>query len=133
MPPLSVKPVLLAPLFHGVAFLGWCAFASTPKQKACMDSSPSTYLNTYLEPYTTKVMTTRLNASSTLELHFLDVGHPEHQSLTDQFTSKWQHKNPAGGVKVVDIIKIEVGVCVFAATLRGRNGYSALWEACLAG
>jgi len=64
--------------------------------------------STFLEPYTTKVMTTYINASSTLKLHFLDIGHPEYKSLADQFTSKWQHKNPAGGVKVMDVIKIEV-------------------------
>lgn len=63
--------------------------------------------STHLEPYTTKVMT-YTNASSTLKLHFLDIGHPEYKSLADQFTSKWQHKNPVGGVKVLDVIKIEV-------------------------
>jgi len=29
--------------------------------------------STFLEPYTTKVMTTYINASSTLKLHFLDI------------------------------------------------------------
>ncbi|CAM9262023.1 unnamed protein product [Scytosiphon promiscuus] len=46
--------------------------------------------------------------ASTVKLHFLDEGHPEHKSLSDQFVSKWEHKKPAKGVKVLDIIKIEV-------------------------
>ncbi len=67
--------------------------------------------STHLEPYTTKVMTHYVNGSSTLKLHFLDVGHPEYKSLADQFTSKWLHKNPVGGVRVMDVIKIEVCMC----------------------
>lgn len=59
------------------------------------------------ELYTTKVITAG-NSMSRLELHFLDVGHPEYMSLADQFTSKWLHAKPKKGVKVVDIIKIEV-------------------------
>jgi len=71
-----------------------------------MDRNPNTYLD--MEPYTTQVMLANISASCTLKLNFLDVGHPEYKSLADQFTSKWQHKKPYGGVKVVDVIKIEV-------------------------
>lgn len=61
-------------------------------------------------PYTTKVMITG-SPFSKLELHFLDVAHPQFKSLADQFTSKWLHAKPKKGVKVVDVIKIEVCRC----------------------
>lgn len=61
-------------------------------------------------PYTTKVMITG-SPLPRLELHFLDVAHPEFKSLADQFTAKWLHAKPKKGVKVMDVIKIEVCTC----------------------
>lgn len=63
--------------------------------------------------YTTKEIVASSSApfgnASMLKLQFLDVGHPEYASLAEQFTSKWQHTKPVGGVGVVNVIKIEVG------------------------
>ncbi|CAM9960592.1 unnamed protein product [Ectocarpus sp. 12 AP-2014] len=62
------------------------------------------------EPYTTHVMVARqtMCTSSSLELHFLDEGHPKHKSLADRFTSKWLHSKPERDVEVVNVIKIQV-------------------------
>lgn len=71
-------------------------------------------------PYTTKVMIAGVPFSR-LELHFLDVGHPEYKSLADQFTSKWLHAKPKAGVKVVNIIKIEVRSAAICGTWYPRQ------------
>ncbi|CAN0007094.1 unnamed protein product [Ectocarpus sp. 13 AM-2016] len=53
-------------------------------------------------------MVARQTTSSSLELNFLDEGHPEHKSLADRFTPKWLHSKPERGVEVVNVIKIQV-------------------------
>ncbi|CAN0060000.1 unnamed protein product, partial [Pylaiella littoralis] len=58
------------------------------------------------ETYTTKVME-YASPFSRLELHFLDVGHPEYRSLAHQFTSKWL-PNATEGVEIVRVIKIKM-------------------------
>lgn len=100
------RPVHSASLSCWAGFLASASHVRRTGNQAASEQSPvSAY--TITDPYTTKVMVAG-DGDSTIELHFLDEGHPEHISLSDQFISKWEHKKPARGVEVLDIIKIEV-------------------------